>query len=89
MASSRTLLSALRWARGAVVGGCYLAQKLDAFEEWSRGLTGRGVLGYLDISLSGSGLISGGKLATKLQAAPRRRRWRTSARRLPPCPDPL
>jgi NTE family protein len=54
---------------GAVVGACYLAEKLDAFEEWARGLTGRGVLGYLDISLSGSGLISGGRLATKLQAA--------------------
>ena len=54
---------------GAVVGGCYLAQKLDVFEEWACGLTSRGVLGYLDLSLSGSGLIGGGRLATKLEAA--------------------
>jgi NTE family protein len=54
---------------GAVVGGCYAAGQLDALEEWSRGLTGRGVLGYLDISLGGSGLITGGRLATRLEDA--------------------
>lgn len=52
---------------GAVVGGCYAAGHLDPFEEWGRGLTTRGVLGYLDISLGGSGLISGGKLAARLE----------------------
>jgi NTE family protein len=54
---------------GAVAGGCYAAGQLDALESWARGLTARGVLGYLDISLSGSGLISGGRLAARLDEA--------------------
>ena len=52
---------------GAVVGGCYAAGQLDVIEEWARGLTKRGILGYLDISLSGGGLIGGGKLAARLE----------------------
>jgi NTE family protein len=52
---------------GAVVGGCYAAGRLDVIEEWSRGLTKRGILGYLDISLTGGGLIGGGKLAARLE----------------------
>jgi NTE family protein len=52
---------------GAVVGGCYAAQQLDTLETWARGLTVRGVLGYLDISLSGSGLIRGNQLAARLE----------------------
>jgi NTE family protein len=52
---------------GAVVGGCYAAGHLDGFEEWARALTTRGVLGYLDISLSGSGLIWGNRLANRLE----------------------
>jgi NTE family protein len=51
---------------GAVVGGCYACGRLDQFEQWSRGLTRRGILNYLDISLSGSGLIGGGRLAERL-----------------------
>jgi NTE family protein len=51
---------------GAVVGGCYAAGHLDGFEQWARGLTRRGILSYLDISLSGSGLIGGGRLAERL-----------------------
>jgi NTE family protein len=51
---------------GAVVGGCQAAGRLDVIEEWARGLTRRGILGYLDISLTGGGLISGGKLAARL-----------------------
>jgi NTE family protein len=53
---------------GAVVGGCYAAGRLDLLESWCRGLTPRGILGYLDISLSGSGLIGGGRLASRLEA---------------------
>ena len=53
---------------GAVVGGCYAARRLDALETWSRGLTVRGVLANLDISLSGSGLIRGDHLARQLEA---------------------
>ena len=40
---------------GAVVGGCYAAKEMDNLESWARTLTVRGVLSYLDISLSGSG----------------------------------
>lgn len=54
---------------GAVIGGCYAAGKLDAFEEWGKSLTRRRILGYLDVSFSGSGLISGGRLSDKLIAA--------------------
>ncbi len=54
---------------GAVVGGCYAAQQLDTLETWARGLTLRGVLGHLDISLTGSGLIRGDHLASRLEAA--------------------
>jgi NTE family protein len=52
---------------GAVVGGCYAARHLDGLEDWARELTVRGILSYLDISLSGSGLIRGGHLAAKLE----------------------
>jgi NTE family protein len=54
---------------GAVAGGCHAARQLDSLEVWARGLTVRGVLGYLDISLSGSGLIRGGALAHRLEDA--------------------
>jgi NTE family protein len=52
---------------GAVVGGCYIHGQLDAFEAWARHLTARGVLGYLDVSFGGSGFISGGRLAARLE----------------------
>ena len=54
---------------GAVVGGCYAARQLDGLETWARGLKVRSIFSYLDISLSGSGLISGGHLASKLTEA--------------------
>jgi len=54
---------------GAVVGGCYAAGHLDTLEEWSLQLTKRGILGYLDVSLSGAGLISGNRLAARLESA--------------------
>lgn len=53
---------------GAVVGGCYAARQLDTLETWARRLTVRSVLGHLDISLSGSGLIRGAHLARQLEA---------------------
>jgi NTE family protein len=59
---------------GAVVGGCYAAKEMDNLESWARTLTVRGVLGYLDISLSGSGIINGGRLATRLEEAIGKRR---------------
>jgi NTE family protein len=54
---------------GAVAGGCFAGGVMDTLEEWARGLTVRGVLGYLDVSLSGSGLIGGNKLASHLEGA--------------------
>ncbi len=54
---------------GAVVGGCYAARQLDGLEEWARGLNIRNVFSYLDVSLSGSGLIRGGHLAARLETA--------------------
>jgi NTE family protein len=53
---------------GAVVGGCYAAKQLDGLETWARALTVRGVLSHLDISFSGSGLIRGSHLASRLDA---------------------
>ena len=52
---------------GAVAGGLYAAGQLDAFEDWCRQLTRRRVLSYLDFRLGGSGLISGTRLARKLE----------------------
>jgi NTE family protein len=54
---------------GAVAGGCHAAGRLDVFEEWGRGLTRRGLLNYLDLNVSGSGLITGDKLAARLKDA--------------------
>jgi NTE family protein len=51
---------------GALVGGCYAAGQLDGIEEWSRSLTMRRIIGYLDVRIGGPGLISGGRLAARL-----------------------
>lgn len=51
---------------GAVVGGCYLAGKLDELEEFARSITKRNILKYIDFTLGRSGLISGNKLAERL-----------------------
>jgi NTE family protein len=55
---------------GAVVGGAYAAGHLDTLEEWARSFQGvRNILSYLDIRLTGSGLIGGEKLASRLEEA--------------------
>jgi NTE family protein len=51
---------------GSVVGGCYVAGKLDELEAWTRQLTRRRVFGFLDFNFAGSGLISGQKLSAEL-----------------------
>ncbi len=71
---------------GAVVGGCHAAQQLDGLEEWARGLNIRSVMGYLDISLSGSGLIRGGHLAKQLTAALKDTKIDDLRHALPPSP---
>lgn len=52
---------------GALVGGCYLAGKLDQLEEFARGLTRRRMFSLLDITLRGSGLFGGMKLDNRLR----------------------
>lgn len=52
---------------GAVVGGCMAAGRLDELEGFVRELTRRKVFGFLDFNLSGSALISGHKLAQRLE----------------------
>lgn len=52
---------------GAVVGGLFLAGKLDALELWARSLTQRRVLSLLDFTFGGSGLFAGGRLAALLE----------------------
>ncbi|MCC2110832.1 MAG: patatin-like phospholipase family protein [Hyphomicrobiales bacterium] len=52
---------------GALVGGCYLAGKLDELEHFARKLSKRKVFSLLDFSFSGSGLISGQRLSARLE----------------------
>lgn len=52
---------------GALVGGCYLAGKLDQLEEFARSLTRRRILGWLDLTFGGSGLFGGMKLTARMQ----------------------
>ena len=54
---------------GALVGGCYVNDRLDQLEEWARSLTLRRIIGYLDVRIGGSGLIGGGRLAKRLEQA--------------------
>lgn len=52
---------------GALVGGCYLAGKLDQLEEFARSLTRRRIVSWLDMTFGGSGLFSGMKLDARMQ----------------------
>ncbi len=51
---------------GAVVGGCYVADKNEQLEAFALSLTRRRVFGFLDFNLAGSGLISGQRLCSQL-----------------------
>ena len=51
---------------GAVVGGCYLANKLDELEDWALSLNRRRIFKYLDFKVRSPGLIGGRKLAAIL-----------------------
>lgn len=53
---------------GALVGGAYLANRLDAVEEWVYSLNRFKVLSYLDFKVKSSGLIGGERLIKLLQA---------------------
>lgn len=52
---------------GALVGGSYLAGKLDDLEEFARSITKSNIIRYLDFTLRGSGLIAGSRLASKME----------------------
>ena len=54
---------------GALVGGCYANNQLDELESWSRSLTLRRIIGYLDVRIGSSGLIGGSRLAKRLVEA--------------------
>lgn len=51
---------------GALVGGCYLANKLDALEEWALSLNKRKIVSYLDMRLRSGGLIGGQRLMDEM-----------------------
>ena len=52
---------------GALVGGCYLAGKLDELEAFARSLTMRRIAGLLDIAIGGGGLFGGMRLNDRMQ----------------------
>ena len=47
---------------GAVVGGLYLANKLDVLEQWALALDKKRILSFLDLRLRSGGLIGGEKI---------------------------
>lgn len=51
---------------GAVVGGCYLAGRLDELEEWGLSLTALRVISYLDFKFNKSSSVIGGKRLRRL-----------------------
>jgi len=51
---------------GALVGGSYLSGNLDVLEDFARSLTKTNIVRYLDFSLRGSGLITGSRLARRM-----------------------
>lgn len=53
---------------GAVVGGSYLAEKLDSVEEWALSLSRVRLARYLDIQFGGGGLIAGRRLTGLLES---------------------
>ncbi len=53
---------------GALVGGCYLAGRLDELEQFALSLTRRGMMRFFDIRWGGGGLIGGARLHRRLAA---------------------
>ncbi len=53
---------------GALAGACYVTGRLDALEDFASSLTRRRVFGFLDINFTGSGLISGQRLNSRLES---------------------
>lgn len=53
---------------GAVVGGAWASRRLDDLEAFARSITRRSMLGLVDLSFSGSGLLAGSRLRKMLDA---------------------
>src|SRR3546814_1800136 len=51
---------------GAVVGGCFLAGKLDELETWARSMTRLKMISYMDFRVRLPGLIGGERLVREL-----------------------
>lgn len=52
---------------GALVGGCYIAGKLDELEGFARSLTMRRMAALLDFTIGGGGLFAGLRLTKRMQ----------------------
>jgi NTE family protein len=52
---------------GALVGGCYLAGKLDELEEFALSLNKRRIFGLLDLRIGGMGLLGGMRLTDRMR----------------------
>nr|WP_246041325.1 patatin-like phospholipase family protein [Peteryoungia ipomoeae] len=52
---------------GALVGGCYLAGRLDELEAFARSLTMRRIASLLDLTIGGGGLLGGMRLTKRMQ----------------------
>jgi NTE family protein len=51
---------------GAVIGGLYLAGKMDVLEEWVGALDKRKIISYLDLRLRAGGLIGGNRITQEI-----------------------
>lgn len=51
---------------GALVGGCYLAGRLDELEAFARGLNQRRIFGLMDWRIRGDGLLGGNRLNDRM-----------------------
>jgi NTE family protein len=52
---------------GAVVGGVWLAGRLDSLEDWALGLNRRRILGYMDVRIRSGGIVGGQRLVAELR----------------------
>jgi len=52
---------------GALVGAAYAAGKLDALEDWARGLTLGAILPLIDIGIAGAGFVGGAGILSMLK----------------------
>lgn len=52
---------------GALVGAAYVAGRLAALKDWAEAVTWRGIVGLLDVRLSGGGLIDGKRIVDFLR----------------------